>query len=79
MNRSVKFTLANFSMSNAIENGCFSPAKNRFYYSAIDPDNYRLSEVTRLFSNRHDVNMRLAKNYIAFLKTMIWPARAPLN
>lgn len=75
----VKYNLTQFSMANAIENGCFSPAKGRFYYSSIDPDDYKLSEVTRLFVNRHDANMRLAKNYIAFLKTMIWPPRTPIT
>lgn len=43
LNRQVKYTLTAYSMSNAIENGCFSPAKNRLYYSSIDPDDYRLS------------------------------------
>lgn len=43
LNRQVKYTLTEYSMSNAIENGCFSAAKNRFYYSAIDPEDYRLS------------------------------------
>lgn len=36
-------------MSNAVENGTFSPVKNSFYYSGLNDENFTFEKLTSLF------------------------------
>ena len=57
-------------MSNAVENGAFSPVKGKFYYSGFTNES-SADEIVALFKNSHETNLKLALNYVDFLEKML--------
>lgn len=57
-------------MSNAIENGSFAMAKQRFYHSGIDSED-QLEQIIDLFKTNPIQQQKLALNYLKFLRKMV--------
>lgn len=68
----IKHTLPGYSISNAIENGVFSAAKTRFYYSGIRSNPSTLIEILKLFPTSHEKNLNLGRNYLKMLEKMLF-------